>query len=639
MLILSAVIPLTTANKNMRKRLSDLARVRNLFLLIVYAGISIVSLAVSYLLRFDFNIEAILSNNLNVIAPTISITLVSLVSLALFGQFKIFLGCFYMRDLLALMRAYIFSYAVAFVLMGLFDALAMSRGVFLMSFVISLALAISFRLSFRILRERTLVTPSATMRTPVHVAVFGAGNLGTSLVADLQAKRHLGVLPVVLFDDDKDKIGTKISGVVVEKIPESFDEARRRWRFDRAIIATSKFPSHRLTEITLGLKKIGIEPMMQPSYFDLASGRIKLAPMRKVNILDVLGRPQADMQDELVENSLAGKVVMVTGAGGSIGSELCRQIAMCKVSTLILVERCEVQLFKIQQDLLSRKYGITLRACVADVCDRARMNHLISLGRPDIIFHAAAHKHVPMMESQPGEALKNNVYGTWVVADLASRNNVEKFLLISTDKAVNPTNVMGASKRFAELVVQSMQNRKGNTTKFVAVRFGNVLGSSGSVILTFQKQIEAGGPLTLTHPDVTRYFMTIPEAVGLVLKCGEYATGGEILVLDMGEPVKIMDLAKKMIVLNGLEPDVDIKIDIIGLRPGEKLYEELQNKDERLVRTSLDKVFCFSCQPEKYEDVYKYVEKIKEIADSKDVNDLKRFLNEVVPEYRIQYYD
>ena len=615
-------------------------RLRYAVLTVLYSGIIVVSFFAALMLRFDFDLAEAVATTPCLWPTLIMLLVVNLVSMAVFGQFKIFLGCFYMRDMIAMLRAFVFAYAVAFVLITLLPIFSVSRGVLLTSFVLSVGASITFRIGFRVMRERMLDGIYANgVRTEIHVAVFGAGNLGTSLVADLLSKRHLGVIPVVFFDDDKNKIGTRISGVPVERIPASFDEVRKRFGFDRAIIATTKFSAHKLTDITLGLKKIGIDPMIQPSYFDLASGRTKLAPVRKVNILDVLGRPQNDLHDEFVEKSLAGKVVMVTGAGGSIGSELCRQIAMCKASTLILVEQCEVQLFKIQQDLLSRKFGVAIRTCVADVCDRARMEHIISQGKPDIIFHAAAHKHVPMMESQPGEALKNNVFGTWNVADLAFKYGIEKFLLISTDKAVNPTNVMGATKRFAELVVQSMQARAGNRTKFVAVRFGNVLGSSGSVILTFQSQIDAGGPLTLTHPDVTRYFMTIPEAVGLVLKCGAYAKGGEILVLDMGEPVKIMDLARKMIVLNGYQPDVDIKIDVIGLRPGEKLYEELQNKDERLVRTDLERVFCFSCTPENYEDVFAKVSQIRGIADTEDVNELKRFLGSVVPEYKIQYYD
>ncbi|MBO5255321.1 MAG: polysaccharide biosynthesis protein, partial [Opitutales bacterium] len=496
------------------------------------------------------------------------------------------------------------------------------------------------RIGLRMLRERLSYIPSGNESiVKSRVVIIGAGDLGASLASDLLAKRHLGVEPVIFLDDDFTKIGYQIAGIDVLKIPNDFLSLKRQYSIDKAIVTTSKIPASRLSDITTALSRVGISVMIQPSYFDFAVGRTKLAPVREVNVLDVLGRKAIDLNDEIIGDNLFGKVVMVTGAGGSIGSELCRQIAMRKVDTLILVEHCEVQLFKIEQDLKSLKFGIQIKPFVANVCDAARMERIISRFKPQVIFHAAAHKHVPLMEYQPSEALKNNVLGTWTVADLSSRYGVEKFVLISTDKAVNPTNVMGASKRFAELVVQSMQNREGNNTCFVAVRFGNVLGSSGSVIPTFKKQIQMGGPVTLTHPDVTRYFMTIPEAVGLVLQCGAQARGGEIFVLDMGEPIKIIDLALRMITLSGFEPYKDIDIEIVGLRPGEKLYEELQNKDERLVRTEHERIFCFSCQPEKYEDVYANVKKILKISDSSSVNELKKFLKGVVAEYNVQYYD
>ncbi|MBO6102254.1 MAG: polysaccharide biosynthesis protein, partial [Opitutales bacterium] len=268
-----------------------------------------------------------------------------------------------------------------------------------------------------------------------------------------------------------------------------------------------------------------------------------------------------------------------------------------------------------------------------------RMEAIVSKYRPQLIFHAAAHKHVPMMESQPGEALKNNTFGTWNLAGIAAKYGVEKFLLISTDKAINPTNVMGATKRLAEKAVQSMQAKEGNKTQFVAVRFGNVLGSSGSVIPTFKRQIAEGGPVTVTHPEVTRYFMTIPEAVGLVLQCGAQARGGEIFVLDMGEPVKVIDLARHMIRLSGFEPEVDIPIKIIGLRPGEKLYEELQHKNESLEKTGHPRIFGFVSEAPSYGEMKEVVDEIKEIADAESVNNLKRFINKNVPEYKAQFYE
>ncbi len=626
------------------KQIKNFFSLRNIILTAVYSSIITIAFCVSLFLRFDFNLENIVqyssSTQCNYLYSLILVLVVNLFSLCIFGQYKAFLAFFYMRDMFLLVWSQVFAFSIIFVAMIFFEFLFIPRGAQLICFVISLGCLGSMRVAMRLFRERLFVNADEkSMPTKSRVAILGAGNLGASLVSDLLSKRHLGVEPVVLLDDDKQKIGKCVSGIEIEKIPEDFAILKRKYMIDRAIIATSKISSNRLSDITTALSKVGIDAMIQPSYFDLAMGRTKLAPVRQVNILDVLGRNPVDLNDEFIGESLSGKVVMVTGAGGSIGGELCRQIAMRKVDMLILVEHCEVQLFKIEQDLKNHKFGVPIKAFVANVCDAPRMERLITRFKPNIIFHAAAHKHVPLMEYQPSEALKNNVLGTWTVADLASRYGVEKFLLISTDKAVNPTNVMGASKRFAELVVQSMQNRKDNKTVFVAVRFGNVLGSSGSVIPTFKKQIESGGPLTLTHPDVTRYFMTIPEAVGLVLQCGAQANGGEILVLDMGEPIKIIDLARRMISLSGFVPDKDIHIEIVGLRPGEKLYEELQNKDERLVRTEHDRIFCFSCEPEKYEDIYEHVKKIRDISDNTSINDLKKFLLDVVPEYKVQYYD
>ncbi len=615
--------------------------VRTAILIMLYSAILLVSLALSYCFRFDFDFPLLAKFSDGIWKPISLVIVVDILSLALFRQFKAVMWFFHMRDMFALLWSQIFAFSIMFIVVILTDSVMLPRGVLLICAVLSMALMLSMRVGFRLVRERLLSSEKLTGKKPLKnkVAIIGAGNLGANLASDLLSKSHLGIEPVVFLDDSKEKIGKQISGIDVEKIPEDFTDIKNRYAIDRAIIATSKISTSRLSDITTALNKIGIKSLIQPSYFDFAMGRMKLAPIRKVNVLDVLGRQPIDLNDTFIETSLRGKTVMVTGAGGSIGSELCRQIAMRKVETLILVEHCEVQLFKVEQELLSMKFGIIIKPFVANVCDAPRIERIITRFKPQVIFHAAAHKHVPLMEYQPSEALKNNVLGTWTVADIASRNGVEKFLLISTDKAVNPTNVMGASKRFAELVVQSMQAREGNKTIFVAVRFGNVLGSSGSVIPTFRKQIEAGGPITLTHPEVTRYFMTITEAVGLVLQCGVQANGGEIFVLDMGEPMKIIDLAKRMIVLSGFEPDVDIKIEIVGLRPGEKLYEELQNKDERLVRTEHSRIFCFACTPEKYDDIFAYVSRIKNISDCSSVNDLKKFLLEVVPEYKIQYYD
>jgi len=331
---------------------------------------------------------------------------------------------------------------------------------------------------------------------------------------------------------------------------------------------------------------------------ELAGGSIRASDIRPISVEDILGREPVKLDDAAIADMVKGRVVLVTGAGGSIGLELCRQVAAHAPGRLLLLDQCEVLLYQAEQELIAAGYAALITPIVADVTDAARINEVFLAHRPSLVLHAAAHKHVPMMEAQPGEALKNNVEGTWVVAHLAAEHGAEKFVLISSDKAVNPTNVMGASKRLAELMLRSLQARVGGRTSFMAVRFGNVLGSSGSVIPIFRRQIAAGGPVTVTHPEVKRYFMTIPEAVGLVLQSATLGQGGDILVLEMGEPLKIIDVARQLIELSGLRPDTDIEIRIIGLRPGEKLVEELRCDGEQFRPTTHPRVFRFVAEGE-----------------------------------------
>jgi FlaA1/EpsC-like NDP-sugar epimerase len=329
---------------------------------------------------------------------------------------------------------------------------------------------------------------------------------------------------------------------------------------------------------------------------------------------------------------VGGRTVLVTGAGGSIGQEICRQVALRGPARLIMVDQCEALLYQAEQDLIALGAGAVITPLVADVTDEARMREIFAATRPSLVLHAAAHKHVPMMEPQPGEALKNNTLGTALVAALASEHQVERFVLISTDKAINPTNVMGASKRLAEMVVQSMQGRPGNVTRFVAVRFGNVLGSSGSVIPLFRKQIAAGGPVTVTHPDVKRYFMTIPEAVGLVLQSATQGEGGDILVLEMGQPMKIVDVARQLIELSGFRPDVDIEVKFVGLRPGEKLVEELQHHGEQYRTTAHARIFRFVAQGSRYEGLAGLLADVRALVPQEKAA-CKQGLKRLVPEY------
>jgi FlaA1/EpsC-like NDP-sugar epimerase len=373
-----------------------------------------------------------------------------------------------------------------------------------------------------------------------------------------------------------------------------------------------------------------------PSIYELTTGQADVAHLRPVELKDLLGRDQVLLESNEIQRVLQDKVVLVTGAGGSIGSELCRQIAAYGPQRLLLLEQSEVQLFQIEQELFNLGYGARIVPLIADLLDYPRVEQIFLQFKPQVIFHAAAHKHVPMMELQPGEAIKNNSLATMQLAEIAQNNNTDSFVMISTDKAINPVNVMGASKRLAEICVQSLHAAKPQGTRFMAVRFGNVLGSSGSVVPLFNKQIAAGGPVTVTHPEVTRYFMTIPEAVGLVLQSATQGQGGEIFLLDMGKPVKIVDLARQLIELSGRVPDKDIRIEFTGLRPGEKLFEELSYEGEHISQTTHPKIYRLECQAAPLREVRQILNELVCQSDLVDRIEIKRLLKKAVPEYQPQ---
>ncbi|MBK8267521.1 MAG: polysaccharide biosynthesis protein [Planctomycetes bacterium] len=369
-----------------------------------------------------------------------------------------------------------------------------------------------------------------------------------------------------------------------------------------------------------------------PSMEALIEGKVAVSQVRDVNIKDLLGREQVELDQDKISRYVANQRILVTGAGGSIGSELCRQICRFQPAGLLLVEQAENNLFEIDRDLQAAFPGVHLKCFVADITDAKRINQIIADERPAMIFHAAAHKHVPMMEINVGEAIKNNIQGTRTVADAAKRHGVSRFVMISTDKAVNPTSVMGCTKRVAEMYTQQL--RQGGETQFMTVRFGNVLGSSGSVIPIFQRQIAAGGPVTVTDPNMTRYFMTIPEASQLVLQAGVMGNDGDIFVLDMGEPVKIVDLAREMITLCGMRTGEDIEVKFTGIRPGEKLYEELSVLGENMGKTTHDKIYVWRNKKEDWHRVCRQIDEIVAAADVLDDAALRNRLTEIVPEYK-----
>lgn len=604
----------------------------------LYGLIIVSAYLFAYAMRFDFDLKKALdgTDHFDFYLSLVFIVFLKLALLAVFGQFRSLLRFFHMPDLVKIFLS--ISIAESIILMlTMIDVIQNSRGIIAMDYILSLVGICGFRILFRIYNERNLKSDGKKLNA--RIAIVGAGDTGCSLAADLLGRRRLGISPVLFLDDDKSKQGRSIMGLNVLAIPENFGTLKNIYSIDKLIIAMPSAPRHKIGEIAKNARKANLSVNIVPSPEELASGKVTMSKVRNVEIEDILGRKPVELESAALREMVRGKVVLVTGAGGSIGSELCRQIAARNPSLLVLLEQCEVQMFQVEQELLSMELGVDIRCAIADVTDEERMREVFAKYSPEIVFHAAAHKHVPMMESQPGEALKNNTLGTWITANCASEAKVKKFVLISTDKAVNPTNVMGATKRLAEMCIRAMQTKPGNTTAFAAVRFGNVLGSSGSVIPTFKKQIEKGGPVTVTHPEITRFFMTIPEAVGLVLQCGALADGGEIFVLDMGNPMKIIDIARQMISLSGFEPNVDIEIKITGLRPGEKLFEEIMHKSEHLTKTKHPRIFGFEAPNPSYDEVLDIISDIKKYANHSDSNSLKRLILKYVPEYKPQFND
>lgn len=496
-----------------------------------------------------------------------------------------------------------------------------------------------------------------------RIMVIGAGSAGQTILREMSRAREVKGKICCIIDDNSNKWGRYIDGVPVVGGRDDIMVNAKKYKINQIFFAIPSASAEEKRDILNICKETGCELKILPGIYQLMTGEIALSKMRKVSIEDLLGREPIKVDMNEIFRYLKGKVILVTGGGGSIGSELCRQIAGHNPKQLIIFDVYENNAYDIEQELKSKYPDLNLKVLIGSVRDSRRVNSIFRTYKPEIVYHAAAHKHVPLMETSPCEAIKNNVMGTYKVASAALRNGCQRFVLISTDKAVNPTNIMGASKRLCEMVIQSMDmisktgNAKllpflgahyeddefgedttasipcnGQRTEFVAVRFGNVLGSNGSVIPLFRKQIEKGGPVTVTHPDIIRYFMTIPEAVSLVLQAGTYARGGEIFVLDMGAPVKIDTLARNLIKLSGYEPDVDIQIKYTGLRPGEKLYEEKLMAEEGLMKTDNDLIHIGKPIPF---DVKEFLHQLEVLADASYANDAEicHMVEKIVPTY------
>lgn len=464
------------------------------------------------------------------------------------------------------------------------------------------------------------------------VLLVGAGTAGHLVINEIKENPQMKKRVIGILDDDKNKVGRKIHNIKILGTTDDVGKIVEEYDIDEIIIAMANITKEEKKKVIEKCQKTKCKLKILPGIYEIIDGKVDIKKIRDVDIEDLLGREPIKTNLKEISDYVENKVVLVTGGGGSIGSELCRQIATFRPKHLIIVDNYENNAYAIQQELI-RKYDnkLNLSTIIASIREEVRMEEIFKTYRPEVVFHAAAHKHVPLMENSPSEAIKNNIFGTYKVASLSDKYEVKRFVLISTDKAVNPTNIMGATKRAAEMIIQTLNEK--SKTEYVAVRFGNVLGSNGSVIPLFKKQIEEGGPVTVTHPDIIRYFMTIPEAVGLVIQAGAMAKGGEIFVLDMGDPVKIVDLANNLIKLSGFEPGVDMKIEYTGLRPGEKLYEELLMSEEGLTSTANEKIFIGKPVNFSTEKVKENLEVLKKIVDNEDIAMIDSVMREFVTTY------
>ena len=468
------------------------------------------------------------------------------------------------------------------------------------------------RLSMRVFRE--FFADSSVMENAKPTLIVGAGAAGTLLVRQMLMHPAMRMDPIAFVDDDPDKLRKDIYGVRILGAIKDIERIVDTMGITKVVIAMPSLPIKKLNEVYDVARKTGAECVILPNIDDVMSGNLHVQQLRNVEIEDLLGRDPVHLDQTMIEKQLRGKKILVTGAGGSIGSEICRQVAKFKPKEIVILGHGENSIYQLNMELVG-KYSqhFTITPVIADVQDRKRIFEVMDKYKPDVVYHAAAHKHVPLMELNPREAVKNNILGTRNVAEAASHARVKSFVMVSTDKAVNPPNIMGATKRLCEMIVQDMATRS-EYTKFVAVRFGNVLGSRGSVIPLFKKQIAEGGPITVTHPDIVRYFMTIPEAAQLVIQAGSLARGGEIFVLDMGQPVKIVDLAKNLIRLSGYD-EGDIEIKFTGLRPGEKMYEELLNEGEVNPKQVFPKIHIGIADNSKINRVYDFIENFESYTD------------------------
>ena len=606
---------------------------RVFLLCLLYGAALAVSLYVAFQLRFDFYPAPYMDRYKLGLGISLGLTLPLL---WMFGQFRSLLSYFGLPD------AQKIVFATSLANAGLLAAnylnpglLTPPRGVVVINFVFVTIGLIGARLSIRILRER-FQEKAPSGRPKKRLAVYGAGSAGAALVEELMARPNLRMQVCAIFDDDKRKAQTRIHGVPILGDLANLRKGAAELNLEEVILAMPTADPTRTRAVVAQCRRLNIPVRTIPTLHHVVNGHLHLDRIKPVEFEDLLCRESVEMETPRSSGWIAGRRVLVTGAGGTIGCELARQVWACHPKSIILVDRSEPALFEIEQELREDGAGSEMQAIVADVGDTHRLDTIFAQQKPDLIFHAAAHKHVPLMEQQVAEALTNNSLKTIALAKLATAHGVKDFVMISTDKAINPTNVMGVSKRLAEIGLQGLYKKSSQMT-ITSVRFGNVLGSSGSVIPTFRRQIAAGGPVTVTHPEVTRYFMSVAEAVGLVLTAGRLGKGGDIFVLDMGEPVKIEEMARQLIELSGFEPGREIEIRYTGLRPGEKLYEELSHNEETNENTEHPKIWRLKPTARNLgegEDWLRSVQGIVEEAAKGNTAGAKQRIKEIVPEYQ-----
>ena len=609
----------------------DYVWMRKAFVLLFFDVISIMaSYMAALLLRFDLIFSNIprgyLTGYIWSMPYWVIISIVVFYGMRLYHSIWMFAGIDEAKRIVQSYMILLVFYGVGILAMDL----RMPRSYFLVGYVFSIMCTVGLRFGYRLLRSYLRSTRSSVEAATDRVMIIGAGQAGKTLILEMQNSRHIKTKVCCVIDDNPNKKGRLLEGVPIVGNRYDIEEMVQEYGITRIVYAIPAASADDRKAILNICKQTGCKMQTVPGIYQLLNEEVSVSRLRDVEITDLLGRAQVKVNNSEILQTLSDKVILVTGGGGSIGSELCRQIAASSPKMLIIFDIYENNAYTIQQELKRLYPDMKLITLIGSVRNTRRIDTVIETYRPDIVFHAAAHKHVPLMEDSPNEAIKNNVEGTYKTALAAAKHGVKKFVLISTDKAVNPTNIMGASKRLCEMIIQMMDRH--SDTDFVAVRFGNVLGSNGSVIPLFKKQIAEGGPVTVTDKRMIRYFMTIPEAVSLILQASYYAHGGEIFVLDMGEPVKIDDMARNLIRLSGYVPDEDIKIVYTGLRPGEKLYEELLMDEEGITETENELIFIGKPIKMDDEDFMKKLDLLDE-ASREESDRIKEIVAEIVPTY------